>query len=90
MTALASGPMNAPLYQLKAPMMVAQHFAKQFPVDLMFKDLNLVLEAAGQMHVPLTATAGVRELFATARALGYGDADMAAVVQATRLAPADA
>jgi len=90
MTALGSGPMNAPLYQLKAPMMLEQRFAKQFPVDLMFKDLNLVLEAAGQLRVPLTATAGVRELFATARALGYGDADMAAVVQATRLAPADA
>ncbi len=88
MSALGSGPMNAGLYQMKAPMMVERQFDKQFPVDLMFKDLNLVLDAAGRACVPLTATAGVRELFGAARALGYGDADMAAVVQATRLVPA--
>ena len=82
--ALAGGPMGAALFQMKGEMMLGTEFAKQFPVDLMFKDLNLVLDAAGQAHQPLPMTAVVRETFSAARGLGLGDQDMAAVIQVLR------
>jgi len=82
--ALAGGPMGAGLYQMKGGMMLGDEFTKQFPVDLMFKDLNLVLETAGQAHLPLPMTAAVRETFSAARGLGYGDEDMAAVIKVLR------
>ena len=82
--ALAGGPMGAGLYQMKGDMMLDGRFAKQFPVDLMFKDLNLVLDTAGQAHLPLPMTAAVRESFSAARGLGYGEEDMAAVIKVLR------
>lgn len=82
--ALGAGPLAAPIFQMKGQAMLAGEFAKQFPVDLMFKDLNLVLQAAGDVQVALPATAAVREVFGAARALGHGDHDMAAVIQGLR------
>lgn len=81
LNALSGGPLGAGLYQMKGNMMLAQEFHKQFPVDLMFKDLNLVLETAGQAHLPLPMTAAIRESFSAARGLGYGDEDMAAIIK---------
>ena len=80
--AIASGPLNAPLYQIKGKMMLEGRYARQFPIDLMFKDLNLVLETAGHARVPLPATAAVREAFNAARGIGQGDSDIAAVILA--------
>lgn len=82
--ALSGGPMGAGLYQMKGSMMLDGSFDKQFPVDLMFKDLNLVLDSAGQANLPLPMTAAVRETFSAARGLGYGDEDMAAVIKVLR------
>jgi 3-hydroxyisobutyrate dehydrogenase/2-hydroxy-3-oxopropionate reductase len=77
--ALAGGPLGAGLYQMKGPMMLGGEFSKQFPIDLMFKDLNLVLDTAGDARLALPMTAAVRESFNAARGQGYGDEDMAAV-----------
>jgi 3-hydroxyisobutyrate dehydrogenase-like beta-hydroxyacid dehydrogenase len=82
--ALSSGPLGAGLYQMKGNMMLGDDFGKQFPVDLMFKDLNLVLETAGHARLALPMTAAVRESFSAARGLGYGDEDMAAVIKVLR------
>lgn len=84
LNALAGGPMGAGLYQMKGNMMLDNEFGKQFPIDLMFKDLNLVLDTAGKLRLPLPMTAAVREGFSAARGLGYGDEDMAAVVKVYR------
>ncbi len=79
--AIGTGPMGAPLFQMKGGAIRDGRFAKQFPVDLMFKDLNLVLEAAGNARVPLALTGAVREAYSAARARGHGDEDMAAVIR---------
>ena len=84
LAALAGGPLGAGLYQMKGNMMLGDDFSKQFPVDLMFKDLNLVLESAGHVQLPLPMTAAVRESFSAARGLGYGNEDMAAVIKVLR------
>jgi len=79
--ALGGGAMAAPMYQVKGKAITEGNFAKQFPVHLVYKDLNLVLEAAGKLHIPLPQTAAARECFNAAMARGYGDEDMAAVVK---------
>lgn len=84
LAAISGGPLGAGLYQMKGGMMLDEVFTKQFPVDLMFKDLNLVLDAAGQAQQPLPMTAIVRETFSAARGLGYGDEDIAAVIKVLR------
>jgi len=84
LAAISGGPLGAGLYQMKGGMMLGDDFSKQFPVDLMFKDLNLVLETAGHARVPLPMTAAVRETFSAARGLGYGNEDMAAVIKVLR------
>ncbi len=81
---VASGAMAAPMFALKGKAVAQGDFSKHFPVDLVFKDLNLVLEAAGRTGVPVPLTAAARELFSAARAQGWGDEDMAAVVKVLR------
>jgi len=54
-------------------------YAPGFMVDLMHKDLGLALSAAQGVKVPLVITAAAREMYAVARAKGYGRKDMAAV-----------
>lgn len=77
--AIANGPLGAPLYGMKGRMMLDGKFDKQFPVDLLFKDMNLVLEEAGLQRLPVHAAAAVRERLTEARAAGYGELDMAAL-----------
>ncbi|MFB6080229.1 MAG: NAD(P)-dependent oxidoreductase [Haloferacaceae archaeon] len=78
---IESGVLGAPLYDYKAPVVRERDFAPQFPVDLLFKDLDLVLDAGGEEEVPLPATAAARETASATRALGHGEEDMAALVR---------
>jgi 3-hydroxyisobutyrate dehydrogenase len=54
------------------PRIVAGDFQPGFMVDLMQKDLRLVMEAAGMAHSPLPGTALVHQLFNSAQARGLG------------------
>ncbi len=72
---------SCPLFRVKGAAIGQGDFSKNFPVDLLFKDLNLVLAEAGKLGVPLPMTAAAREAFSSARAMGLGDEDMAAVVK---------
>lgn len=75
------GVLGAPLYDYKGPLVRERSFEPQFPVDLLFKDLDLVLEAAGDRAVPLPATAATREAAEATRGLGHGEEDMMALVK---------
>ena len=55
-----------------APRAVKGDYAPGFMVDLMQKDLRLVLDAAGQTHTPLPGTALVSQLFQSIQAEGRG------------------
>ncbi|WP_269434439.1 NAD(P)-dependent oxidoreductase [Thiohalorhabdus denitrificans] len=79
--AIDGGPLGAPLFRMKGGNILAGNFAKQFPVDLLAKDLDLVTGAAGKAAVPLPQTAATRETVSAARALGHGDEDMAALIR---------
>lgn len=81
MKTIESGGLHAPFYSAKGAAIRSDNFAKNFPVDLMLKDLNLVLDAGGKNGVALPQTASTREMFTAADAMGYGDEDMAAVIK---------
>jgi 3-hydroxyisobutyrate dehydrogenase len=54
------------------PKILGEDFAPGFMVDLIQKDLRIVLEAAGDAGAPLPATALLHQLFASAQAHGEG------------------
>jgi 3-hydroxyisobutyrate dehydrogenase-like beta-hydroxyacid dehydrogenase len=72
---------SCPMFRIKGGAISRGDFSKNFSVDLLYKDLTLLLEAADRLGVPLALTAAAREAFAGARAMGFGDEDMAAVIK---------
>lgn len=53
-------------------------FQPGFKLDLMKKDVNLALDSAQALSIPLVLTAAVSQIFAGASAAGKGDEDFAA------------
>lgn len=78
---IGSGPLNTPLFSMKGNMITGRNFEKSFPVNLLLKDLDLVLDAAKKNGVMLPQTSAAREAVNGTNALGYGEEDMAAVVK---------
>jgi 3-hydroxyisobutyrate dehydrogenase-like beta-hydroxyacid dehydrogenase len=64
------------------PRILAGDFAPVFALELVFKDLDLALEAGREHAVPLPLTAACRELVGFARAAGRGGLDCGAVITA--------
>jgi 3-hydroxyisobutyrate dehydrogenase-like beta-hydroxyacid dehydrogenase len=77
---VAGGSLNSPYVEVKGASIAAREFEPLFTLDLLHKDLSLVLEAGGAVPVPLPLTAAARETAAAGRALGHGSEDMSAVV----------
>ncbi|MGE0599066.1 MAG: NAD(P)-dependent oxidoreductase [Dehalococcoidia bacterium] len=65
-----------------APRAVNRDYAPGFMVDLMQKDLRLVLDAAFQTHTPLPGSALVSQLFQAIQAEGRGTDGTQAIVDA--------
>ena len=72
---------SCPLFKVKGAAISNGDFSKNFSVDLIYKDLTLLLEAAHRLGIPLPLTAAAHEVFSEARAMGFGDEDMAAVIK---------
>jgi len=82
--AIEGGPIGTPYATLKGPMMVERSYEPSFALDLALKDLRLELEAAREDGVELRVAEVVAAELQRASELGYGDADMAAVIEAVR------
>lgn len=65
-------------------MMVGRTYEPSFALGLALKDLRLELEAAADEGLELPVSAAVAGILARAEELGYGDSDMAAVIEAVR------
>ena len=65
---------------MKGPQIIKGNFQPGFKVDLHYKDLGLIMEAARALQVPLPTTATVQELFAALRSKGRGGLDHSAVI----------
>ncbi len=64
-----------------APRIIRRDFQPGFMIDLMQKDLNLVLEAAAAKQVPLPATSFVHQMFYSLQARGEGKSGTQALVK---------
>jgi 3-hydroxyisobutyrate dehydrogenase len=75
--AIAGGAMDMPYAHVKGEAIMNDDFAPSFPLFLARKDVALILDAAGQLELPLVrATLGQ---FDRAIELGHGGEDMSAV-----------
>lgn len=78
--ALGGGLAGSRCLEQKTPNYLAHEYRPGFKIDLHYKDLGLIMEAARDLGVPLPTTALVQELFAALRARGRGGLDHSAVV----------
>ncbi len=78
---LKESALGAPMYQTKGGAIRRRDFTPHFLVAHMFKDVNLILEAARSVGVSLPAVEVIRELFHEAVTRGYGGEDYSAVIK---------
>ncbi len=78
--ALGGGLAGSRCLDQKTPNYLAHEFKPGFKIDLHYKDLGLIDDAARALGVPLPTTAVVRELFSTARAHGRGGLDHSGIL----------
>ena len=78
---ITGGSLNAPYFEVKGANIAAQEFEPLVTLDLLHKDLSLVLDAAGEVPTPLPVTVATRETANATGALGHGSEDMSAVVK---------
>ena len=69
-----------PLIEGKMQMVMERRFPPHFSLKWMHKDINLMLESARELNVPLPATALVHELFGASLAAGHGEEDFASAI----------
>lgn len=78
--ALAGGLAGSRCLEQKTPNYLTHSFQPGFKVDLHYKDLGLIMEAARGLGVPLPVTAVVQELFSALRARGRGGLDHSGII----------
>jgi 3-hydroxyisobutyrate dehydrogenase-like beta-hydroxyacid dehydrogenase len=78
---MASG-YASPYFKFKGEAIARRDFAQQFSIDLLVKDQTLMLEEAARRLAPMPGLAAIREAHQSARALGFGQDDIAGVVKA--------
>lgn len=78
--ALAGGLAGSRCLDQKTPNYLAHEFKPGFKIDLHYKDLGLIMDAARALGVPLPTTAVVQELFSGVRVRGGGGLDHSGVI----------
>lgn len=76
------GAMACPMFNLKGPAMVEGKYPTAFPLKHQQKDLKYALELADEVAVKVPTAAAANSEFELAMALGLGDADFSAVLEA--------
>lgn len=71
----------SPYYSFKGGQMLARDFDTHFSLDLLHKDLKLLVDTAAPLKVPLPGASAMLETVQAARARGLGGEDIAAVVK---------
>ena len=84
LTFLKAGAPGSPLLSAISTRMTTQDYSVNFLLKLMSKDLGYAYEAAADNGVNLTTAANARSLFEHAAHLGFGDQDMASVIEPLR------
>jgi len=79
---LGASAVASPILKAKSAQLSQRDFTPTFTVEQMLKDLDLILDAGRQNHVPLTQTALTHQLMHAALAQGDGLDDYAAIIKA--------
>ena len=80
LTALAGGLAGSKCLDQKKPNYVSNTYNPGFKVDLHYKDLGLIMDAASALGVPVPTTAVVQQLFNALRVKGRGGLDHSGVI----------
>ena len=78
---LNNSSLNAPMYQTKGKSILERNFAPRFFVELMLKDIKLILKSSEDLGVPLPTIEVAQRLFSEAVKSGFGREDYSAVVK---------
>jgi len=79
---LNAGPMASDVSRVKAAKLVGRDFAVQATISNVLENNRLIAEAAREEGVASPLLDVCHALYGETRALGFGDADMAAVLKA--------
>ncbi len=74
----------SPAMKYRAPFIFKMPDEVWFSVKMLQKDLQLALEMGQELNVPLETVAHANEVLSSARAMGYGEADFAAMFHVVR------
>lgn len=77
---LSGGYAQTRVMDVRGPKIINGEFEPGFKSKFHYKDLNIIMDSAKQLHVSLPATAIAHELFASLLANGRGDLDHSAVI----------
>jgi 2-hydroxy-3-oxopropionate reductase len=77
---LSGGYAQTRVMDVRGPKIAKGEFEPGFKSRFHYKDLNIILDTARNLNVPLPATAVAHELFSALMALGRGDLDHSAVI----------
>ena len=78
---LGGGYAQTRVMDVRGPKMVKRDFEPGFRARFHYKDLNIVMETARRLKVPLPATALTMQIFAALMAAGGGDLDHSAIIK---------
>ncbi|MCL5268694.1 MAG: NAD(P)-dependent oxidoreductase [Bacteroidetes bacterium] len=78
---LNTSAVKSPVYELRAPKMMAGDHATQFPIRLLVKDLNYITQTAEKVGAVMPMHSLVRDLFSLAATYGYAEQDISAIYE---------
>ncbi|HEY5234524.1 MAG TPA: NAD(P)-dependent oxidoreductase [Verrucomicrobiae bacterium] len=81
---LANGAPGSPLVKTISARMTKPDFTPNFPLRLLAKDLGYAIREGGKLSVELLTVTAALKIFQQAMAAGYGEKDLAAVVELFR------
>lgn len=78
---VASGAMNAPMFQVKAPNIRDHNYPAAFPLKHLAKDAKFVVDTAYETGAPVPAGQMLLHLYRAGVAQGWGDEDISAIMK---------
>ena len=78
---LSGGYAQTRVMDVRGPKVIEGNFTPGFKSKFHYKDLNIIMDTARRLHVPLPATAVAHELFSALLAAGGGDLDHSAIIK---------
>ncbi len=83
---LATSAVGSPILKAKSEQLRHHDYTPTFTVNQMLKDVGLILDAAAQLHVPLSLTSQVNQMLHATVAMGAESLDYSAIIQSIQAA----